>query len=80
MALSSFITTKPAGIRGVRVIPITTDLEDLAMFRLIPGETLSVFEYKGRKYVELISKVPANQWEVKLRLDAISSYLKALYQ
>lgn len=80
MALSSFIKTKSAGITGVRIIPLTTDIEDLAMFRLIPGETLSVFENKGRKYVELISKVPANQWDIKLRLDAISSYLKALHQ
>lgn len=80
MALSLFITTKSTCIRSIRIIPTTTDIEDLTMFRLFLGETLSIFENKGRKYVELISEVPANQWEIKLRLETISSYLKALHQ
>lgn len=80
MALSLFITTQNKKTRGVRIVPLNTSIDDLSMFKLLPHESLSLFETKGRKYVELVANRPIKPWDLKLRLDAITAYLKALHE
>lgn len=76
--LDRFITSNSKGVRGVRVVPATTETEDLTMFRLMPFETISLFQKGKRKYVEMHSSRPNGPWNMLDRLNAISAYLKAL--
>jgi hypothetical protein len=62
-----------------RVVPKKTQPEDLQSFRLMPTETIELWESKGRKYVTLKSKVVRGHYQTLERVNAITAYLKALH-
>lgn len=76
--LDRFITSNSKGVRGVRAVPTTTELEDLTMFKLMPFETISLFRKANRTYIELNSSRPNGPWNMLDRLNSITKYLKAL--
>ena len=77
---SKFISNRAKGMRAVRVVPKSTTMEDLSMFKLHPFESLSMFESKGRKYVELFTTMHMDNRSLTDRLNSISAYLKALHK
>jgi hypothetical protein len=75
-----FMKATSQGMKATRVVPIKTEIEDLKTFRLMPYETIDLFESKGRKYITLNSKINVGHIHTLQRLKSITIYLRALHR
>ena len=66
-------------MEATRVVPSNTTVEDLQDFKLMPTETIQLWQKGNRKYVTLRAKVFGNHYQTLDRLNAITAYLKALH-
>jgi hypothetical protein len=78
MSYTKFISTNGPKLVGKRVVPTGTSIEDLSMFHLYLGESIGLFESKGRTYVKLSNEMGIGDQLMNDRLNHITAYLKAL--
>ena len=64
---------------ATRVVPKQTTVQDLDDFKLLPTESLELWEKNEKKYVSLKCRIHRSHYQTLDRLNAITAYLKALY-